>query len=430
VGPILWVGFLATAWADVPAVSLEEAIAGARANAANVRLARAQALAAEAKTAQARAAELPSVGLSGNALVYTAPYTVELPGSGELPVRDQVTWSFSASAVEPLTGQVALARQARAAELAEAASDAAVESALADSEESVEDVWYQALQAETQLDIAQTQVAALDARVATAQTSFQAGNLTESDRLLAQVALAQAKQSVIQIESVRDTAYARLGGAMGNGGTPVRPASSAAEPPPREPPPADTLVAWALASRPELAVARAQTAAAQKAADAASWARLPQINAVAAYVHNEGVVFAEEDSAYVGATLDWKLFAWGARNQQLKAIRAQVTQAQVQTEAAETQARVEVQAKVLALRAARAAYEVSAASIAQAEASLRAQEKRQAAGASTMSDLLDAQSALVRAQSTRATALYDARRAEVALARAVGRDPWGAEGVP
>jgi outer membrane protein len=142
-------------------------------------------------------------------------------------------------------------------------------------------------------------------------------------------------------------------------------------------------------------------------------------------MHNEGVLFAELNSGYVGATLNWNIWSWGARNNQLDTIRAQATQAHAQEDAAETQARVDVQAKVLALQAAAAAYEVSAANITQAEASLRAQEKRQAAGAGTMSDLLDAQTALVRAQSTQASALFDARRAEVALARAVGRDPWG-----
>ncbi len=173
---------------------------------------------------------------------------------------------------------------------------------------------------------------------------------------------------------------------MGNGGVPVRPAAPADEAAPRVPPPAETLVEWALDARPELAVARAQLAAAEKATDAASWARLPQVSAVAAYMHNEGVVFAELDSAYVGATLDWNIWSWGARNHQLDSIRAQATQARAQADAAETQARVDVQARVLALRAAGAAYEVSAANIAQAEASLRAQERRQAAGAGTMSD--------------------------------------------
>jgi outer membrane protein TolC len=36
----------------------------------------------------------------------------------------------------------------------------------------------------------------------------------------------------------------------------------------------------------------------------------------------------------------------------------------------------------------------------------------------------------VRAQSTQANALYDARRAEVALVRAVGTDPWGTGETP
>ncbi len=196
---ILWVVFfVGHARADVPTVTLEEAVASARERATNVRIAQAQENAAEAKVGQTRAGQLPTVGVSGNALVYTGPYEVEFPGLGAFTVREQFTWGVAANATEPLTGQVAIARQAEAAELSAAASAAAVDGALADSELAVEDLWYQALQAERQLAIAEAQVTGLESRVGIAQVSFAAGNLTESDRLLAEVALAQARQAVIQ----------------------------------------------------------------------------------------------------------------------------------------------------------------------------------------------------------------------------------------
>lgn len=41
-----------------------------------------------------------------------------------------------------------------------------------------------------------------------------------------------------------------------------------------------------------------------------------------------------------------------------------------------------------------------------------------------MQEVLDAEAALVQARSNQANALFDARRAEAALARSVGADPW------
>jgi len=458
---ILWVVFLvARASADVPAVTLEEAAASARQRASGVLIAEAQRDAAAARHEQVVDGRLPAIGVSGAVSVYTAPYEANFFTSGgaapldctgteqfanlchvfqalldnfatPIPIHEQVTSALTVRATEPLTGQAILGARAKAAENTEQASDEQLAAAVAEAELQARDLWYLALQSERQLEIANAQVAALEARVQTAQVAFRVGNMTESDRLLAEVALAQARQSVIQIQALRDTTYARLGAAMGNGGAPVRPAPSGEIVSPRAAPPAERLVGLALVARPDLRAARASAEAASKTADASGWARLPQLNAVAAYTNLQGMgPFAETNAAYVGATLDWNVWSWGARNRQLDALRAQAAQARAQAEAVETQARVDVQARVLALHASAAAYDASGATLAQAEASLRSQEKRQAAGAGAMSDLLDAQTALVRAQSTQANALYDAHRAEVALVRAVGTDPWGTGETP
>jgi outer membrane protein TolC len=459
---ILWFGLLVgRASADVPAVTLEDAAASARMHASGVEIAEAQRDAAAAKHDSTVDSRLPTLGVSGAVSVYTAPYTANFFTSGgaapldctggteqfidlchtfqglldafatPIPIHEQVTSALTVRAVEPITGQAYLGAQAKAAALLEQANDEMLAAAVADAELQAKDLWYLALQAERQIEIANAQVTSLETRVQTAQVSFKAGNLTESDRLLAEVALAQAKQSVIQLEALRDTTYARLGAAMGNGGSPVRPASSGEIVSPRAAPPAERLVDMALASRPEVRAARTAADGTAKSADAYGWSRLPQLNAVAAYTNLQGMgPFAETNAAYVGATLDWPVWSWGARNRQLDSFRAQAAQTRAQAEQVETLARVDVQAKVLALQAAGAAYEASGATLTQAEASLHSQEKRQQAGAGAMSDLLDAQSALVRAQSTQANALYDARRAEVALVRAVGTDPWGTGETP
>lgn len=437
--------FSLAARAEVPALTLDEALRRA-AQVPSVAAALDGRAAASAQLTQARAGRLPSVNVSGNVLVYEDEQVLNLfstdepldctgipdpfgslcEGFGEpTVVREQVTSSVTVRAALPLTGQVAIDRQVAAARAGLHASGASVDATLADARYTAADAWFGALQAEGQLSIAEAQVTSLETRVATARASFEAGTLTRNDLLLAELSLSQARQAALQLTAARDAAYGRLGLSVGNGGEPVRP-EAAPDRAPRPVPETEALVAAALATRPDLVALRHRVEGAAASTSAASWGRLPSISAMGVYQHQEGQgLFAEPDTFYAGATLDWNLWAWGKAAAGVKAARAQQSQLQHQLEAAEAATRLEVRTRAIALATAAAALEIADVSVAQAEESRMIVEVRHGAGTATMQELLDADLALIRARSGQVSARVEAWRAEAALERAVGADPWG-----
>lgn len=435
---------LGLAHAEPPAVSLDEAIAAAEHHPSVAAADRTRAAAWDG-VGVARPGRLPTFSLSGNVLYYDDQQTFSLVDSGEpidcsafpesfaamcagfsepTVVREQLTTSLTVRATVPITGQLTADRQIAAAKDNARAADASFAGAEADAKYGALDAWYTALEAEQQLAIAHAQVTSLASRVASAQAGVDAGSLIKSDLLLAQIALSQAQQGVLQLTALRDAAYLRLGLAMGGRGAPARPDGVDGRPL-RPPPDTDRLLAAALAHRPELLAARERANAARANATATSLMRLPTINAMGAYQHQTGQgVFAEPDVGYIGATLDWPVFTWGKAWSAAKAADANADAAAIQAELAERALEVEVVVRADALTTALAGLEVGQTIVTQAEENLAIQEARQGAGGATMQEVLDAELTLVKARSSKASAEFSARRAAAALERAVGGDPW------
>lgn len=426
-------------------VSLAEALALAERGAVGVQLASLGQDMAVLRVDQVRASRLPTASLNATISMWNDSQKIAFlpPGSmdcsaladqamvplcmglsSEITVRDFVTASATARVVEPLTGQIAIGHQLDAAGAGVEAASAWADAARGDARYQAADAWYLAVATDRQLEIADAQVKSLEARVAVAQAAYAAKGATKNDVLLGQLALAQAKQVVLQGTALRDAAQARLGLAIGNGGLPVVP-DGRSEQAPRTVTDIDALIVVALAHRADLRAQRAQIDAADAMTLVTASARLPQVNAVGVYMHSEGQgLFAERDAAFVGVTADWPVWSWGQKTDALDIARAGVQAQRAQLEAAEAGVRVEVRSRADALNAAAGAYDVATTSIAVAEESLHIADAKQKLGGGAMTEVLDAETALVRARSTQATALYDARRAEAALERAVGVDPF------
>ena len=433
------------AHAETPGITLEDAVQHAH-DAPAALAGRDAAAAARAAYNAAWPSRLPSLSVSGNVLVYDEAQELTLFQSDEpldctgipdpfgsmcasfgdpIVVREQVTTSLTVQAAVPITGQFAVDRQVAAAKATMRAGEAGAEAAVSDAELSAQEAWFGAARAENQLAIAAAQEKSLQERAKVADAALAAGTLTRNDQLLVHIGLAQASQAVAQLQGLVQVTEVQLGAATGNGGSPLRPLGFS-EAPPRPAPELDGLVERALRQRPQVVALREQVAAAHATAQAASWGRLPGISGIAAYQHTTGQgAFGSPDTAYVGASLSWTAFAWGKAAANVHAASAQADQVQHQLEALEAGVRVDVQNRVVALQTAASSYAIAEDTVAQATENLAIQERRQQAGNGTMQEVLDAQTALVRAQSTRMSALFDARRAEAALAHAIGGDPWG-----
>lgn len=435
---------LSPARAEPSGITLEDAVAQAE-RAPGVLAAGSARDAARAGYAQAWPGRLPSLSLQGNVLVYNEEQQMELFSTDEpmdctgipdpfgslcssfgepIIIREQVTSSVTAQVSVPLTGQFAVDRQVAAAKAGLDAAKASESGAIADAQFEARDAWFAAVQAEQQLAIAEAQARSMTERTRIADVAFGAGTLTRNDLLLVRISASQAKLAVVQLSGFRDLAYARLGMATAHQGEAVRPVGATDEPP-RTSPDAAVLVERALDTRPEIVALNARITAARASAAAASWARLPSISGMGVYSHATGQgALGSADTAYVGASMNWTVWAWGKAAAGVTAARAQTEQLSHQLESLEAGVRMDVLARLQALTTAGESWRIAEDTVEQASENLTIQEQRQQMGDATMQEVLDADVALVRARSTRASALFDARRAESALVHAVGADPW------
>lgn len=430
---------------DPPGITLEDAITRASSSSVAVRIAEAGVDAARARRAQATTALLPTVQAQGSLQVWDRPAEFALGGeaTGEPPdcsqipppfdtmcssmseptvVREQVTWSTTVRAVQPLTGLMAAREQLRAAAEGAEAADGGLERARATARYDAADAWYAALETDAQLQIAQSQVRALEERARSVATAVEARMSVRNDLLQVQLALAQARQAELGVLDLRELAWRRLSLATGGDGAPIRPSGAVPEPSEEPVPPEDALLAAALADRPDLDGLRAQVEAARATTRATNWERLPQLSAIGSFTHQEGQSLGTPpNSAFVGLVADWNVWGWNRVGNAAASARATARQAELQLEGAEAGVRLDVAARRRALETARASWAVAQQSVAQAEENRTLFGMRYESGAAAMIELLDAESQLVRARSEELSARYGLLRAEAALTLAAGR---------
>jgi outer membrane protein TolC len=178
----------------------------------------------------------------------------------------------------------------------------------------------------------------------------------------------------------------------------------------------------AIADRPELKqsalaveLANAQTATARSAL-------YPQIVARAAFEADRGQFVRQAGASwFFGASLRWNIYTGNADRARIDEASHMAASAQAQKRAVESGIRLEVKQARSALDAATQRIQVAAASISEAEESLRIMQNRYDNGLSTVTDLLGNETALLDARMRKLAAIYDQRVAAAMLELAAGR---------
>ena len=198
-----------------------------------------------------------------------------------------------------------------------------------------------------------------------------------------------------------------------------------AAPPAGEPPAA--LVAAAEAARPEIVALRSRIAAGRANAAATRAGLWPQANLSAGYDYanpNPRILPLEprwKGSWSVGAVVSLSLFDGGRTAAAAAQIDAQADALGHRLEDLERRVRLEVTQRLLELSTARQAAAVAVANLDSAHENVRVARDRYHEGVIPSSELLDAETALLRAGLDRTNALAQVRIALANLERAVGR---------
>jgi outer membrane protein TolC len=460
------------ATADTLSLTLSEAVAQALENSPRLAAMAATQRGTGAAAWGARAAGLPSVDLSAGYTRYSnvPEFVLTLPGTRNLAIAPNIpdAWRARAAIVVPLfTG----GRIAGAAEAARGEHDAAGRDLAAARADLVLEIttayWNLCLQRESALVLREA-LAAYESHLVDARNRAGVGLAARSEVLAVEVERDRAELGRVQAEGAAAVAEENLRRLLGVGdrvaitamdqpgdeqtrlhsaadarrsvdrpnkaeaapgdlAAPVYPAAAVGPAVPVNTQGLDSLVAGALAMRPERAALAARVAAAEARVRSERGAHWPQLTAVAGYD------YANPNRRFTPARAEWKE-TWDASvNLSLPLfdsgrIFAATARARAQAEALRQQAidleqriRLEVTSGTIERRTAETAVAVSERAVASARENEKVARDRYREGVASSSDLLDAEVRSLRAALDRTDAQARLLLARANLDRASGR---------
>lgn len=270
-------------------------------------------------------------------------------------------------------------------------------------------------------------VASYEGHLKDARNRFDVGIAASNEVLSVQVERDRAELARLQAGNMADVVNASLvrltGLPPGARIEPVEPLSGPSSPAEET----EALVTAALEARPEVQALEARAQAARAAVEIQKSASRPQANLAVGYdyANPNPRIFPQTDSFRgswsAGVTVSLRAFDGGR-------VAAAAAQATAQAEALERQVedlksrlRLEVTSRALELRTAQAALAVAARNLEAARENLRVARDRYQEGVVPSSELLDAETALLRAGLDQTSAATQVRIALANLDRAVGR---------
>ncbi|MEB3223154.1 MAG: TolC family protein [Candidatus Sericytochromatia bacterium] len=405
--------------APAPTLTLEQAVETALAHQPQVARARAELAGARAGVRQAQGALGPQLSIATSYQLGPARQNVNQVG---VPVTnlgtyaaglnaDQLVWDFG----QGWRRAEASASQAEASALGVAGTEQ-------DVVLQVRTAYFAAQASEALLGVARDTVANRQRHEGRVRSLVEVGSRAPIELAQATRDLARARLDLLNAESGLQLARAQLAQAMGRPpAAGFRLAAASMPPVTGEGRPLDTLVAEAIARRPDVAALEARVQAQALTAEAAERATLPGVRASAGAGTNGSPVGTPNNFWSLGVGLSWPLYTSGQREAQAEAALAALEAVRAEAEGLRQQVRLGVEQAQLRVATARAATQAADAATQAAWRQLQLAEGRYAAGVGSILELGDAQLAHASARAQGIQERFNLATARAALVRALGR---------
>jgi outer membrane protein TolC len=284
-----------------------------------------------------------------------------------------------------------------------------------------EATYYAVLSGRELVDVARDRVRRADEGLVVARARVVSGAAVQSDSLQLLLELDRARVGLLQEEARLRVARLQLGRRVGISRGVDAAALDTTRAPDLPLPLADA-ISLALEQGPEFRVARANERSAEAAVKARRGSYLP-LAVLSANTSGFGDKYLTRGLSRSSLTFSLSFPLWDNAQRELAYSRARTTRdvARVIREDLERSAEADVTEAYEAYQTARATTDFSAQGLLVARENYRVQEARYRAGASTILDLLDAQSGLTVAQADLVQARYAARLALAGLEAMLGR---------
>lgn len=366
---------------------------------------------AQAQLAQARGAKLPQASLSGS---YTR--NQEHPAA-----LDPNVYAASLVISYPLSTGGNLEARIRLAEANLRGAQATYERTKQQIVYAAEQTYLQVLLAAENVAAAQRSVAQANESLRVAGARFSAGATARLDVLQAEVAVANAEQTLVQAQTGLGSAQAALNATLNLSLDTPLDLTDTLTPRPVDIALADAITR-ALRDRADLTALRSRIEAAQAGIDVARSGGSPTVGLGAGYAlgnaNGQSTTVFGGWLVTLGVTLS--VFDDGITQAQIHEAQAQLEQLKVRE--AQTRQQVELDVRVASLAIQRAAGELTAATkaVEQGRESVRLAAARYQSGVGTSLELLTAQSNLALAEQSLASARFNQNVARIQLILAMG----------
>lgn len=341
------------------------------------------------------------------------------------PIHEATVWNVTATVTQPITALFAIYDAYRVRELGVDIAAVRREAARRETAVSVVQSYYGLLQAERLSEVAVASVDQLGAQLRLANSFHSNGIVSQDDVLRAELAVANAQQRLIRARARVTLERGHLAVLMGmspDSAIDVQPLSGDRVPP-RDALSLEQAEQTAEAQRVELREVEKRIEQASHNKRLAYLKPGPLVSVVGAYIHNEGSLFSQINSGYVGGVASWDVWDWGTTSSGISEAKARSHQALLARSKVDAQILLEVRQAFVGVGTASEATEVARASVAAAEENFRLVRKRYEANAATSFDVVDAEGLLTNARGQMQTALYDFVIARAALRGAMGAVP-------
>src|SRR5271166_212940 len=318
---------------ETQAESLTDAWAMALQSDGMLAAARSDRQAAEADQSAAQRQRWPALDLNGSLTQFEHAPSLDIStpaGQLQAPIWHNNEYALAGADVSvpiwtsgKISGAIgAAAAGARGANAQEVRSTADLKLAVAESYVAV-------FRARRALNVAESNVASLNAHADDVQLMYDKQAVPQSDVLAAQVALANATQQRLRAANALRLAIAAYNRWVSQ---PLDRAPDLDEPAPMPPSAAagslDQLITQAIERRPELAAISAQQQGLEQAARSERAQGLPQVVLHAGYNHLDNVILDRENFASIGIGFQWRLFDSGQLQARTSALRSRARAAQ------------------------------------------------------------------------------------------------------